>query len=132
MVRNIITSSSEKREMNKQKAKHHFQELWFTNIIKKKATSEHHTVGIYGEIGNNKNFSKAQILIIWSKLLKIYLQWSKIDQFGDDLTRLLHWNWRETTQFLKFLLISINFRKLPDISEDKRMFFWIFFNHQTP
>ena len=70
MVRNIITSSSEKREMNKQKAKHHFQELWFTHIIKKKTTSEHHTVGIYGEIGNNKNFSKAQILIIWSKLLK--------------------------------------------------------------
>ena len=35
---------------------------------------------------NNKKFSKTQILIIWSKFIKIYLQWSKIDQFRGDLT----------------------------------------------
>ena len=44
--------------MNKQKAKPHFQEFWFTQIIKKKATSERHTVGIYGEIGITKIFQK--------------------------------------------------------------------------
>ena len=42
-------------------------------------TSELHTVGIYGEIGNNENFSRTQILIISFQFIKFYMQWSKTD-----------------------------------------------------
>ena len=38
------------------------------------------------KIGNNEDFSKTQILVLSSKFIKFYIQWSKIDQFRNDLT----------------------------------------------
>ena len=45
------------------------------------------TVAIYREISNNEKLFKIKILAILSKFIKFYIQWSKIDQFWDDLTR---------------------------------------------
>ena len=84
-------------------------------------------VGIYEKIGNNENFSKTQTLIILSKFMKLYIQWSKIDQFRDDLT--MFGALKFEAKFFKFLLIPTNFRKLPvaDLSKDHQMLSWIFF-----
>ena len=81
------------------------------------------TMSSYGEIGSNQNFSNTQILIISSKFIKFYIEWSKIFQFWDFFFTMFEATKFET-HFFKFLLISTNLGKLPlaDIFEDQQMF----------
>ena len=74
------------------------------------------------------------ILIISSKLMKFYIQWSKIDQFRDDLTTFGALRFETNYAIYYILLISINFRKLSlsDISEEQKMLSCFFSHPPTP
>ena len=62
--------------------------------------------------------------------MKFYIQWSKIDQFRDDLTTFGALKFETNYAIYYILLISINFRKLSlaDISKEQKMLSCFFFS----
>ena len=62
----------------------------------------------------------------------LYIEWSKTDQFRDDLTPFAALKCRETMQFFYVLLISTTFGKfsLADISEGQQMLLCFFLIHR--